>query len=239
MLEKLYRAIRKDAQPSIVTVDGKNYSTGDLKPVREPMPEAITVKNLSSLVEYLNTNVDDLTLEELICHVESPTTVSIKSALVGGHQDRKTYIVAKLDQIELPFNKYIPAEEFCIALQACFTDEATTATDRGLVLKYAANVKTTLENTLSDDGVTQGVTIRKGIASVENVEMPNPVTLRPFRTFMEVEQPASSFVFRAKSNDSGMHYMLVEADGGAWRSDAMRNIKDFMETQVEGLSVIA
>lgn len=239
MLETLYRAIRKDALPAIVTVDGTNYSTCDLKPVREPMPEAITVKNLSSLVEYLKTNVDDLILEELICHVESPTTVSIKSALVGEHQDRKTYIVAKLDQIELPFNKYIPAEEFCIALQACFTDEAPTATDRGLVLKYAANVKTTLENTLSDDGVTQGVTIRKGIASVENVEMPNPVTLRPFRTFTEVEQPASSFVFRAKSNDSGMHYMLVEADGGAWRSAAMHNIKAFMETQVEGLSVIA
>lgn len=239
MLEALYNAIRKDAKPVVIEVNGKKYSTSDLKPVHEPRPEAITVKNLSSLVDFLIRNVDDLPLDKLICHVESPDTVSIKSALVGEHQDRKTYIVAKLDQIELPFNKYIPAEEFCIALQACFTDEAPTATDRGLVLKYAANVKTTLENTLSDDGVTQGVTIRKGIASVENVEMPNPVTLRPFRTFTEVEQPASSFVFRAKSNDSGMHYMLVEADGGAWRSDAMHNIKAFMETQVEGLSVIA
>ena len=157
---------------------------------------------------------------------------------MGDHEDRKTYIIAKLDQIELPFNKWVPAESFCIALQACFTDETPTPTDRGLVLKFAANVKTTLENTLSDDGVTQGVTVRKNLVSVENTTMPNPVTLRPFRTFTEVEQPASSFVFRAQDKD-GMHFMLVESDGGAWRSEAMANIKQFMQDSVDGLNVIA
>lgn len=238
MLEALYNAIRKDAKPVVVEVGGKKYSTSDLKPVREPKPEAITVKNLSSLVDFLSRNVDELPLDKLICHVESPDTVSIKSALVGDYEDRKTYIIAKLDQLELPVNKWIPSEEFCIAMQACFTDDDLKPTDRGLVLKFAANVKTTLENTLSDDGVTQGVTVRKNLVSVENTTMPNPVTLRPFRTFTEVEQPASSFVFRAHDKD-GMRFMLVESDGGAWRSEAMANIKQFMQDAVDGLNVIA
>ena len=238
MLEALYNAIRKDAKPVIVEVNGKKYSTSDLKPVREPKPEAITVKNLSSLVDFLSRNVDDLPLDKLICHVESPDTVSIKSALMGDHEDRKTYIIAKLDQLQLPVNEWIPSEKFCIAMQACFTDDAIKPTDRGLVLKFAANVKTTLENTLSDDGVTQGVTVRKNLVSVENTTMPNPVTLRPFRTFTEVEQPASSFVFRAQDKD-GMHFMLVESDGGAWRSEAMAAIKQFMQEAVDGLNVIA
>ena len=66
MLEALYNAIRKDAKPVVVEVDGKKYSTSDLKPVREPQPEAITVKNLSSLVDFLSRNVDDLPLNKLI-----------------------------------------------------------------------------------------------------------------------------------------------------------------------------
>ena len=69
--------------------------------------------------------------------------------------------------------------------------------------------------------------------------LPNPVTLRPFRTFTEVEQPASSFVFRAKQKDGGMEFMLVEADGGAWRGEAMRNIKEYMQKAIPELSVIA
>jgi len=33
--------------------------------------------------------------------------------------------------------------------------------------------------------------------------------------------------------------MLVEADGGAWRGEAMKNIKEYLETAVPGLNVIA
>ena len=40
-----------------------------------------------------------------------------------------------------------------------------------------------------DDGVSQKATITKGIAGKEDVIVPNPVTLRPYRTFLEVEQP--------------------------------------------------
>lgn len=36
-----------------------------------------------------------------------------------------------------------------------------------------------------------------------------------------------------------MHFMLVESDGGAWRSEAMANIKQFMQEAVDGLNVIA
>ena len=101
-----------------------------------------------------------------------------------------------------------------------------------------SNVKTTVETGMADDGVSQTVQAKKGIASVENVVLPNPVTLRPYRTFVEVEQPASKFVFRARDDD-GMEFMLVEADGGAWRGEAMKNIKTFLEAAVPGLNVIA
>lgn len=72
------------------------------------------------------------------------------------------------------------------------------ATDRGVVIKYASNVTTPVEANAEDDEVTQAVTIRKGIAGKSVDILPNSVTLRPYRTFTEVEQPASVSSFAAK-----------------------------------------
>ena len=36
-----------------------------------------------------------------------------------------------------------------------------------------------------------------------DVIVPNPVKLRPYRTFAEIEQPESSYVFRIKDGDRG------------------------------------
>ena len=82
--------------------------------------------------------------------------------------------------------------------------------------------------------------MKTGISSKAVKALPNPVTLRPYRTFTEVEQPASSFIFRCRqSGDDGVQFMLAEADGGAWRAEAMKNLKAFMEQAVPGLNVIA
>ena len=239
MFESIYKAIRKDAAPQIIEIGGRQYSDKSLHAVHTPTPDTIKVKTLTALVDYLNTNVDSLTIKTLICHVESPSTVSIKSCLTGDFEDRATYIMAELDQINLPFNAWQDSEKFNIWLQSCFMElEGLAATDKGLVLKYIGNIKTVAEAGLTDDGVSQAVTVKSGIASVKNAVLPNPVTLRPFRTFTEVEQPASSFVFRARQND-GMEFMLVEADGGAWRGEAMKNIKAYMQQAIPELSVIA
>ena len=71
-----------------------------------------------------------------------------------------------------------------------------------------------------------------GIASKSDAVVPNPVKLRPYRTFVEVEQPVSEFVFRMKDNN-GITCALFEADGGAWKNTAMRNIKNYLESELE------
>ena len=238
MLESLYDAIRRDAEPKEIVLGNKRYTTNSVVPVKEAMPDTIQVTTLTALVDYLNDNVDQHELSKLICHVESPTTVSVLSSLVGDFSQRKCFIQAELKQLQLRLNTYLDGEEFNILLQSCFVepDDALQVTDRGLVMRYAASVREVHEGITLDDGVTQSVTVKKGIASVENAILPNPVTLRPYRTFTEVEQPASRFVFRA---NEGPKFALIEADGGAWKSEAMHNIKDFMRAKVSGLSVIA
>lgn len=242
MLKGLYEAIQKDAAPVVVNVDDRVYSNKGLIPVETPEPETLVVSTLTSLADYLNANVDKLEIPELICHVVSPSSVAIMSTLTKPFCGRACYIRAGLDQIKLPFNSWMDAEPFNIAMQACFTEpnmEGAKATDKGLVLKFASSVTSIIESATSDDGVSQAVAIKTGIASKGMKELPNPVTLRPYRTFTEVEQPSSAFVFRCRQENGKMQFMLVEADGGAWRSEAMRNIKGFMENAVKGLNVIA
>ena len=71
--------------------------------------------------------------------------------------------------------------------------------------------------------------LRKGEAMV-----PNPVNLCPFRTFIEVGQPASSFVFRMRQNrDEGVECAIFEADGGAWKNAAMENIKEYLQAELK------
>ena len=58
--------------------------------------------------------------------------------------------------------------------------------------------------------------------------VPNPVKLRPYRTFAEIEQPQSSYVFRIQDSDREPSFKLVEADGGLWKNATMKKIKDYL-----------
>ena len=62
-----------------------------------------------------------------------------------------------------------------------------------------------------------------------NVQVKPRVTLRPFRTFLEVAQPESEFILRL--NDRG-EINLIGADGGAWKLEAVRNIAAYFEEKL-------
>lgn len=59
--------------------------------------------------------------------------------------------------------------------------------------------------------------------------IPNPVRLIPYRTFLEVEQPESEFVFRITEGRGGAPaFKLVSADGGRWEAVAVDNVKSYL-----------
>ena len=65
--------------------------------------------------------------------------------------------------------------------------------------------------------------------------VPNPVTLKPYRTFLEVDQPASDFIFRMKEYSGSIGCALFEADGGAWKMEAMQNMEAYLQDELKGL----
>lgn len=74
-----------------------------------------------------------------------------------------------------------------------------------------------------------------GLSGKETALVPNPVKLRPYRTFTEVEQPESEFVFRMKNYDGSVGCAIFEADGGAWKNRAMKNIKEYLQYELAGM----
>lgn len=115
-------------------------------------------------------------------------------------------------------------ERFLIELQANFIE----SDDLTVLKQVAGNIQSGTTANYDDDGVSQKTTIKSGIANKTDVIVPNPVKLRPYRTFAEIEQPQSSYVFRIQDSDRGPSFKLVEADGGLWKNATMKKIKEYL-----------
>jgi hypothetical protein len=209
----------------VLAVNGQEYSTQKLHLIEESTPSALKVRSLSGLVEYLISEFDKDEYTQRMIHVVSPTEVVAYSPF---NQDyaRNEYIRSQAMLPEFSFDRFYNAEDFNIKLQSSFVKNE----DRDIMLKVVGNIKEENVNTVGDDGISQSVVAKTGVATVGNVLVPNPVVLKPYRTFVEVDQPESDFIFRMKS---GPVCALFEADGGAWKLAAMKNIKEFLERELE------
>ena len=193
------------------------------------MAKGMRMSTLTSLVDYIKGNIDTMA-DRMVIHVEGPEKVSLFSRL-NEKREREYLVEVNALVPEFRYGRFIDHEEFVIGVQSKFVGD--TGTDKDLILKFAGTVEQKSIAEYGDDGVTQKATIRTGVASKADAVVPNPVRLRPYRTFMEVEQPVSEFVFRmSEDSKGGIACALFEADGGAWKKTAMKNIKDYLEFEL-------
>ena len=166
----------------VINIDGENYVDRDLDRVDKALrAEPLKMGTLTSLLDYLKAGIDPLP-EKMLAQVLSPTSIRVVSTL---DQDRKREELVRVEA-ETPgfeYGKYMSQESFLIALQAKFLP----GKDRELLLKFAGTVRDESIAEYGDSGVTQKATIKTGISTVSDAIVPNPVVLRPFRTFTEVE----------------------------------------------------
>ncbi|MFJ7971292.1 hypothetical protein [Psychrobacillus sp. NPDC096389] len=220
MLKEFTQYVLDLVRPELVETGGNTYSTRQLNRLNvEHDVNAINVRSLSGLVDYVKSNFDHE--RPVMIHVESPTKVNVFDSL-NDVNDRRTYVKAAALLPTITFEQFVDREKFQIMLQACFVPNE----HRSTVIKLVSSIVEDNSITTTDDGLSQRVTAKTGVASVGNVELPNPVALKPFRTFAEVPQPESEFVLRLKE---GGRVGLFEADGGAWELNAMANIATYLE----------
>ncbi|MGN9067325.1 hypothetical protein [Ligilactobacillus agilis] len=213
----------------VVKIGGSNFVIDEaghydrIKPRVYNAKDPLIIKTLTGLVDYIKSNLERKGAK-LLLHIEKPDEVSLMGLLA---EDGSREYLASAQAIVPRFNfdYYLDIEEFNVALQSVFAPTA----DRDILLKVVGNLKEDNVKTTGDDGVSQAVTIKTGVATAADVKVPNPVTLAPYRTFIEVKQPESKFIFRMKDGPRGA---IFEADGGAWRNQAILNIKTFLEEQL-------
>ena len=224
-IEKIEELTDSAREPHVVKIAGKTYCDKSMSRYdKEEFAEPLTATSLNSLIDYISGKSEELR-ESMIIHVESPTRVRLLSGLTK-ERDREELFVVNTNPFGFDFDYYYDQEQFVINMQTAF--EQTTETS--LILAVAGNVENKTVANYGDDGISQKATISKGIAGKEDVIVPNPVTLRPYRTFLEVEQPESKFIFRIKEGRDGQPmFKLVEADGGLWKYAAVASIKDYLK----------
>ena len=218
-------------------INGKQYTNDSLKRVfDDPRPSKLSVNTLTGITDYIKNNIDEVAPGECLILVDSPEKVLVYGPVQGEKNDRHIILEAVLDpQIkQFSFNKWLEQEEFIISVLALFKETA----DREKIVDATSNMTAALTVAGEDDGSTMERKANSGVI-VGGEKPPKVVNLKPYRTFPQVEQPESSFLFRYKKVDTAVAVALYEADGGAWRTDAIMNIKKFIEEQLPGCFIIS
>lgn len=195
---------------------------------KNPMPH--TFSSLQSLVDYIHAEYESRMRGPAAVLVKDPVTVNYMGEAMTPYGVRPIYanVAAHLPN-PYPFGDFLPVEKFMICLQSRFVRGAG---DWDAVASACAGVKKQDGAEYKDDGVFQTVAVQSGLSLLSHKKVPNPVMLAPYRTFAEVEQPLSSFVLRVTDGQDGPKIGLFDADGGAWRIDAMKRIGDWIKGKV-------
>ncbi|CAM4112209.1 hypothetical protein [Mesobacillus thioparans] len=225
MIKEAFQYIVNLGTPDIHEVNGQQYATQPMHLLKEATPSPIQLRSLSGLIEYLKSDFDKDLFPQRMIHVVSPTEVVAFSSFNNDYK-RNEYIEVNAMIPAFQFDRWYDAEDFNIKLQSTFVKND----DRDIMLKVVGNIKEENVKTVGDDGVSQAVSAKVGVATVATVQVPNPVLLKPYRTFVEVDQPESDFIFRMQN---GPRCALFEADGGAWKLQAMQNVKKHLETALQ------
>ena len=198
------------------------YNSNNTKQLLPPLPSPVVTQSLTGLLNLLVHGADVGINEPVFVHVRSHSEVTITSCMMDSEQRRKLFGIAKYETETFKFNGFLPAEQFNIAMQAFFVPTA----DVDSILKITGNIIAKAEVKTLDNGYTQAVTTKSGIARVEETAVQSTFLLQPFRTFPEIKQPAAYFILRLRQNpDSQPTIGLFEAGSDEWKASAVQSIK--------------
>ena len=233
------------APPNLQTFGGLKYSDKSLHLISPPQAPELKSSTLRGLVDLLAHGFDGVDPAEVFLHIESPTVVSVISKGSDEHGRRRVWARAAYPECKtFGFGSWLDPEAFIISCQASFqrakveNDDGTFAKDLDYVLGIASKITAEQSTENTDDGFAQRVAVKQGIALKAETILKPMVNLAPYRTFAEIDQVISLFVFRARIQ-GGAQLALFEGDGGRWKINAIAAIKAWLESQETSVEVIS
>lgn len=238
MIKEAIDKIIELSAPVFSTHGGLEYSDKSLRLIQPPQPGAVEVSTLQGLVDLHASDLDKIQAANVLVHITGPTSVELSSNETDSYAHRRVWARATYPTgacKTFPFGAFLDPEQFIIAAQVNFQrvliekDDGSMAKDLDYVLKIAGAISAGKERTNVDDGISQTVQMKAGVTLKQEETLRPIVNLAPYRTFAEIDQVVSRFIFRASGNENGAKLALFEADGGRWRLDAVAEIKRWLD----------
>lgn len=217
---------------TLETRDGHRFCSADLVEVKPEveLPERYSVDTLEALVKLIRTEGINHS-PRLYVRVDSARRVMVDTTYT--HKEyaefsRLPLYEAVSDVPSISVNQYMSQEHAVIELQSLYA----VTEDRDYLLALLSRIDVNQGVSSVDNGISQEVSVRTGAVLKEQQTVQPIVHLQPYRTFLEVEQPASDFLLRL---DKDGRPALYEADGGAWKLEAKRNIAAYLGEKLADL----
>lgn len=218
MLKEFIQHIQETTRPEVKEIDGHSYQIDSGSEPFEILPEiqspdTLKLTSLDALVKMVKTEaLEDDT--PLYITIPNPTTVRCFGQFREKERCYRRFYY-KAEATDVPgwdSSVQFPFEEMQIALFTRFQDSND--------MKYVQNLLSSITTT---------VMTQKGIALQDQSKIRPVVSMKPYRTFQEIDQPESPFLIRV--TEHGIR--LIESDGGMWKLDARKTIKDYLEKALE------
>ena len=231
--EAIEKIIELNAKPETIEIVGRKYMLSNYDPVKEPTASALTINTLSGLVDFIKAKIDHDEKKERFLHVRNYKDVLLTSELFGDWRQRESLICAQTEPVNRMSNNWYNTEDFIIHLNSLFAHSKDYQYLAGIV----SGLTESSTRELKDDGISQTTTVKQGISMLAEEKIKNPVTLQPYRTFPEIEQPEIEFTFRVRSGGQSPECALFEADGGKWKLDTVHKIRDYLKKELSDISI--
>lgn len=194
------------------------------------LPARYSVDTLEALVKLIRTEGINHS-PRLYVRVDSARRVMVDTTYT--HKEyaefsRLPLYEAESDVPSISVDESISQERAIVELQSLYA----ATPDRDYLLALLSRIDVSQGVSSVDNGISQEVSVKTGAVLKEQQTVKPIVHLQPYRTFLEVEQPASDFLLRL---DKEGRPALYVADGGAWRLEAKRNIAAYLVEQLADL----
>lgn len=231
MIKEAIEKIQELCGPHLFAVDGQNYladQTGgyiQIKPDLD-MVDRIHLSSLDALVQFVKTEAVKNHETVYITIPDHKTVNCFTHPYTRLRMFREDLYTANATDVPGWGEKVsLPFEEALIALRTRF--QSTPDTD--YALKLLSDITTGSKVTFNDNGIATSVVTKRGIDLQANAAIRPIISLRPYRTFQEVEQPESQFLIRI--NERAITF--IEADGGMWKLAARNTVKAYLAKALE------
>jgi len=240
LADKIEKLVNEKVEPEIINYGGVDYvkKVSGYERLHKPSTAVIEVNSLDGLIKLIKNNKIDskdvLDIYEPLIVKVNFNEIVVMSAL--NTDKTRNYLFEANPMIpHLQMGQRLSVEEMIILLSTAYIPTENTKK----FISSLSSLRIVEEVQFDDDGIGQTVTAKQGTSINKSFQVQPIVKLKPIRTYEEIEQVESKFLFRVNKDGT---VCLREADGGQWKyevqKEIVRYLEDNLKDEIESQTVV-